>query len=134
MLLKKKGNSCFSRMLQPNLVVDKPKPIQIFALTLIAKVPLCGGKNLIPMPEASFSHRLKTTDNFINRTSTNLTNAMWTPFDYRYCSNALSMAASKRESSAVTSGAKRATTSPWRLIRNFSKFHNTSWRLTGSTP
>src|SRR5690606_2415992 len=42
-----------------------------------------------------------------------------------------SMASSRRRSSAVTSGEKRATTSPWRLTRNFSKFHSTSFGSAG---
>jgi hypothetical protein len=40
--------------------------------------------------------------------------------------NSASTAASRRESSAVTSGEKRPTTWPLRPIRNFSKFHSTS--------
>src|SRR5690606_22977101 len=45
-----------------------------------------------------------------------------------------SMASSRRGSSAVTSGEKRATTSPWRLTRNFSKFHSTSFGSAGWIP
>src|SRR5690606_9416988 len=35
---------------------------------------------------------------------------------------------------AVTSGENRATTSPWRLTRNFSKFHSTSFGSAGWIP
>jgi hypothetical protein len=45
-----------------------------------------------------------------------------------------SIAWSRRGSSAVTSGAKRPTTRPSRLIRNFSKFQSTSGPGLGSMP
>ena len=45
-----------------------------------------------------------------------------------------STAASSRGSLAVTSGEKRATTSPLRFTRNFSKFHSTSSSAPPSMP
>jgi hypothetical protein len=53
---------------------------------------------------------------------------------YGLLASSSSMAATIRGSSAVTSGAKRATTSPLRLSRNFSKFHSTSAEFAEFTP
>ena len=53
---------------------------------------------------------------------------------YARLASSSSMAETRRGSSAVTSGANRATTSPLRLSRNFSKFHSTSAEFSEFTP
>jgi hypothetical protein len=53
---------------------------------------------------------------------------------YAHLASSPSMAETRRGSSAVTSGANRATTSPLRLSRNFSKFHSTSAEFSEFTP
>jgi len=53
---------------------------------------------------------------------------------YAHLASSPSMAKTRRGSSAVTSGANRATTSPLRLSRNFSKFHSTSAEFSEFTP
>ena len=51
-----------------------------------------------------------------------------------YLANSALIASTIRGSLAVMSGAKRATTSPFLLIKNFSKFHSTSGGSFGVKP
>jgi hypothetical protein len=53
---------------------------------------------------------------------------------YAPFSSSLSMAETRTGESGVTSGAKRRTTSPARLTRNFSKFHKISLGAPTSIP